>query len=209
MHRGCGASLSVRMSPTTSTRPLTRRSLYRGWLRSVRSPLQPMGEILEIVLEGLPVVPPRRSIDTGPPQGSLRSDCLSFFGEHVVGLRYWLGRSETVPRPAGKALLAKHKKIRKMALLALPLSALPSADHRPTPTEQYASTEIATSSAKKTIGRRDTPDKPRPRASPQFGINTNSAAAVQSNSEEPEGAGSHDEPRGRHRPQKRWVPPQS
>src|SRR5882762_2480506 len=35
------------------------------WLRSVRSSLQPMGEILEIVLEGLAVVPPRLSIDTG------------------------------------------------------------------------------------------------------------------------------------------------
>src|SRR5467141_3531473 len=35
------------------------------WLRSVRSSLQPMGEILVIVLEGLAVVPPRLSIDTG------------------------------------------------------------------------------------------------------------------------------------------------
>src|SRR6266478_3931766 len=35
------------------------------WLRSVRSSLQPMGEVLEIVLEGLAVVPPRLSIDTG------------------------------------------------------------------------------------------------------------------------------------------------
>ena len=34
-------------------------------LGSVRSSLQPMGEILEIVLEGLAVVPPRLSIDTG------------------------------------------------------------------------------------------------------------------------------------------------
>src|SRR6266478_5504340 len=34
------------------------------WLRSVRSSLQPMGEVLEIVLEGLAVVPPRLSIDT-------------------------------------------------------------------------------------------------------------------------------------------------
>src|SRR5438132_11703981 len=33
--------------------------------RSVRSSLQPMGEILEIVLEGLAVVPPRLSIHTG------------------------------------------------------------------------------------------------------------------------------------------------
>src|SRR2546425_4361227 len=35
------------------------------WLRSVRSSLQPMGEVLEIVLEGLAVVSPRLSIDTG------------------------------------------------------------------------------------------------------------------------------------------------
>src|SRR5437879_11543882 len=35
------------------------------WLRSVRSSLQSMGEILEVVLEGLAVVPPRLSIDTG------------------------------------------------------------------------------------------------------------------------------------------------
>src|SRR5712692_2797445 len=34
-------------------------------LRSIRSSLQPMGEILEIVLEGLAVVPPRLSIHTG------------------------------------------------------------------------------------------------------------------------------------------------
>src|SRR5438309_10098025 len=34
-------------------------------LRSVRSSLQPMGEILEVVLESLAVVPPRLSIDTG------------------------------------------------------------------------------------------------------------------------------------------------
>src|SRR4029077_17400117 len=33
--------------------------------RSIRSSLQPMGKILEIVLEGLAVVPPRLSIDTG------------------------------------------------------------------------------------------------------------------------------------------------
>src|SRR6266478_6490194 len=35
------------------------------WLRSVRSSLPPMGEVLEIVLEGLAVVPPRLSIDAG------------------------------------------------------------------------------------------------------------------------------------------------
>src|SRR5882762_7947489 len=35
------------------------------WLRSVRSSLPSMGEILEIVLEGLAVVPPRLSIHTG------------------------------------------------------------------------------------------------------------------------------------------------
>src|SRR5882762_9804867 len=35
------------------------------WLRSLRSSLQPMGEVLEIVLEGLAVVPPRLSSDTG------------------------------------------------------------------------------------------------------------------------------------------------
>src|SRR2546429_1825446 len=53
----------------TSERPLPPISLRdvhpTHWLRSVRSSLQPMGEVLEIVLEGLAVVPPRLSIDTG------------------------------------------------------------------------------------------------------------------------------------------------
>src|ERR1700680_2166104 len=46
--------------------PISLRDVHpTHWLRSVRSSLQPMGEILEIVLEGLAVVPPRLSIDTG------------------------------------------------------------------------------------------------------------------------------------------------
>src|SRR5882757_5063032 len=55
--------------PRNSERPLPPIGLGdvhpTYWLRSVRSSLQPMGEVLEIVLEGLAVVPPRLSIDTG------------------------------------------------------------------------------------------------------------------------------------------------